>query len=284
MPPTAFKASKMSSNLDATFAQVLPDCHQELEHHLEVTARIRKADAAIAALMEGVPLDDQEPIEVPSSHATDTVHFFSLPGELRNRIYQLVLPMCTEHINPHFQNPTNPYRPRQPALLQVCKHLRGATAPLFYGNNKFDYNFSEHPYDREAFDSVAHWLRCLRGVPLKHIRVLRFSLGLRIVRRPDGGYWAVPSRPADYMYDSVDVHYMLTLTKEAIRKQIMSLAFFMRGRKKKHDVQRLFQDTKEELQKLLEIVWEGGSPATNIRTIWSVDMLWDGEETTRFEV
>ena len=78
--------------------------------------------------------------------------FFTLPPELRNRIYELLLLPNTNE-----QGPYSISRHRlNPAILNVNRQIRSESAGIFFQNNTFQ------------FSDPAICLRWLRTVPLKY--------------------------------------------------------------------------------------------------------------------
>ena len=55
--------------------------------------------------------------------------FLRLPAELRNQIYELVIP------SGHEIKQTNYQRYQLPACLHVCRYVREEVLPIFYGRN-----------------------------------------------------------------------------------------------------------------------------------------------------
>lgn len=84
----------------------------------------------------------------------------SLPPELRNRIYNLVL-VQNGTISVHLPKPDISRLEKvvkQPALLKVCKTVREEALPVFYGANRFTVN---HLFYREVpreLEVVERWL------------------------------------------------------------------------------------------------------------------------------
>ncbi|CAK4031010.1 Hypothetical predicted protein [Lecanosticta acicola] len=87
---------------------------------------------------------------------SESSSFLRLPAELRNSIYELVLPQNrTLRVNRHTK--TNNVgrivadwhrsfldrQSLQPALLYVCRQTRRETTPMFYLHNSFDVNVAE---------------------------------------------------------------------------------------------------------------------------------------------
>ena len=78
----------------------------------------------------------EEPARNPS------INFFSLPAELRNQIYELVVvnsehkPIEIKHKTEHDVDGTNDER-HQPSLSRVCRQLHNEVLPIYYGKNSF---------------------------------------------------------------------------------------------------------------------------------------------------
>lgn len=82
------------------------------------------------------PFSHDEPVTSPS------INFFSVPAELRNQIYELVV-VNSEHIPieiklkaEHDVDGTNDER-LQPSLSRVCRQLHNEVLPIYYGKNSF---------------------------------------------------------------------------------------------------------------------------------------------------
>lgn len=74
-------------------------------------------------------------------------NFFSLPRELRDQIYELVL-LHRELINP---SPESDLRQKlTPKLLRVNKTIHREASSLFYAQNRFDFSLGT-PYDVASF-------------------------------------------------------------------------------------------------------------------------------------
>ena len=84
-------------------------------------------------------------------------HFFRIPRELRDRIYELLL-LHHEPIN------KNQRRTITPALFRVNKIINHEAIPLFYSRNHFDFKFDTPEtvasflaqIGRENSDSIRH--------------------------------------------------------------------------------------------------------------------------------
>lgn len=75
------------------------------------------------------------------SFASDIIHpqpspFFSLPPELRNNIYKLVLPTGQVHTVYAKSRDLKPTM-AEPAISRTCRQIRQETLALFYGLNRF---------------------------------------------------------------------------------------------------------------------------------------------------
>lgn len=84
------------------------------------------------------------------------VGFLSLPAELRNRIYELVLITFDDENEEGGLLSTDitlrcPARVRsslgcQPSLSRTCRTIRAETLPIFYGCNEFRHSINEAPF------------------------------------------------------------------------------------------------------------------------------------------
>ena len=96
--------------------------------------------------------------------------FFSkLPAELRNQIYEQVLPIGWE-VNPS-QTPFLKYIPL-PDILHVCRQSRGEALPLFYGRNTIVITLQHmtlHRLSTQRLNSAANVLPSM-GL-WRHIRI-----------------------------------------------------------------------------------------------------------------
>ena len=61
--------------------------------------------------------------------------FFQLPAELRNQIYELVIPSDQDIVKRSVHNGARGWPGGLPALLHVCHQLREEIFPVFYGTN-----------------------------------------------------------------------------------------------------------------------------------------------------
>jgi hypothetical protein len=106
-------------------------------------------------------------------------HFFKLPRELRDRIYELVVPngkhiivekpYCTviDRDERIFDRREERFEWNEVApLLLTCKQTRSETVQMFYGTNEFVLS-DEHP---------VHWLRARMLDSRKHLRILHIEM------------------------------------------------------------------------------------------------------------
>ncbi|KAK4956605.1 hypothetical protein LTR10_006132 [Elasticomyces elasticus] len=82
-----------------------------------------KKPKAKASKSKGQRLDCAEPEEAPTS----SDHFTKLPPELRNRVYELVIPRGERILGPW----------TEPSILRVSKQIRKETSPIYYKHNEF---------------------------------------------------------------------------------------------------------------------------------------------------
>lgn len=79
--------------------------------------------------------------EVPKNDESTKCHLLALPGELRNKIYELVIP-SGEIIDARSSSWTTTDRTttriiliREPPMLQSCRQIRAKALAFFYGSN-----------------------------------------------------------------------------------------------------------------------------------------------------
>lgn len=132
--------------------------------------RVRKltAVAAMVASTDGsVTVDDQDS------------DFLRLPGELRNRIYDMAL--IADH-QPITAEPWTLYDKSghlnglQPALARCCRSLRAEALPVFYSKNAFQL----HVWPAKGRANASRWLRAI-GAPN------RAHVGSVYISRPSSG-------------------------------------------------------------------------------------------------
>lgn len=61
--------------------------------------------------------------------------FIQLPAELRNQIYELVIPSGQEIAKRHVHPKSRGWQGQLPSLLHVCRRMRKEVFPIFYGTN-----------------------------------------------------------------------------------------------------------------------------------------------------
>ncbi|KAK5739276.1 hypothetical protein LTR17_005382 [Elasticomyces elasticus] len=111
-----------------TSVEVAPKRSAEAKATVKTAAKKAKATPAKklkakASKSKRRPSDSSEPEDAP----TGSDHFTKLPAELRNRVYELVIP-CGECI-------LGPWT--EPSILCVSKQIRRETSPIYYKHNDF---------------------------------------------------------------------------------------------------------------------------------------------------
>ncbi|KAK3621093.1 hypothetical protein LTR56_023019 [Elasticomyces elasticus] len=77
-------------------------------------------------------------------------HFFKLPGEIRNHVYEAVLLK-------RFEVAIRANGPGEPALLRVCKGIRAEARSIYYGAN--DFLLVMHDFNGAAFTPFSRQFR-----------------------------------------------------------------------------------------------------------------------------
>ena len=113
---------------------------------------------------------------IPETVPPVTCHFFRLPGELRNRIYRLIVAEHFDHttvLSLLVDTSVPPsYRPLpvQPYMASTCRQIRHEVLSIFYGERTFQI-------DPEICSQglVRTWSNIMRP-SLLHLRSMRFTL------------------------------------------------------------------------------------------------------------
>lgn len=84
--------------------------------------------------------------------------FLKLPGEIRNRVYELCL------ISRTFNGSLAPVSPSQPALTRINRIVRYETLELFYASNRFRLSFRLIDPDIDSPGEEQRHLQFLRGI------------------------------------------------------------------------------------------------------------------------
>ncbi|KJX92692.1 hypothetical protein TI39_contig5831g00006 [Zymoseptoria brevis] len=100
----------------------------------------------------------------------DNCGFGKLSAELRNRIYDQVLPDDDE-IEVYSANLSKPSEDYQPPITQVCREMRAETLPMFYGRNQFvlplttedEHGTHWHVLLENSTDKAEKWLEYNTG-------------------------------------------------------------------------------------------------------------------------
>lgn len=131
------------------------------------TMHIRNKDA-----MDWTPTTDY--LELGRPKAFCDSGFGRLPGELRNRIYDLVVPSGARR-----EVIADAAACAQPVLSRVCHQLRAEILPIYYIENTFAMKI----YMCDT-DAATKWLRCLGSENAMHLRKVRVELN-RLWDYPD---------------------------------------------------------------------------------------------------
>lgn len=140
-----------------------------------------------------------------------TFPLLKLPGEIRNRIYDFCL------ISRRFDGSLEPISPRQPALTQISRVIRGETLKFFYVSNHFKISlgvvddFYGLPDDVDIPEVEHQYMRLLHGIR-NLVRNGYFDMmnGLTIQLRPIDFtmaemYWCRPTLRARILKKEPDV-------------------------------------------------------------------------------
>ncbi|KAK5721852.1 hypothetical protein LTR15_006445 [Elasticomyces elasticus] len=105
---------------------------------------------------------DQDSNEKPVTPANATPGFLRLPAELRNIIYELVLPRDNFYVSVRTTEPVYVMRclaepATIPALLATCRLIRNDTLPVFYGTNIFALRTG----NKKDFRDTLAWLQSM---------------------------------------------------------------------------------------------------------------------------
>lgn len=103
--------------------------------------------------------------------ANTNVPLLPLPAELKNRIYDSVLPTGGHYYNssprgrnvPRLKNPLKGALHRLPALLQVCRQTREEASPIYYGGQTFYYDDSNE-VSMHQVEHILAWLERLSDI------------------------------------------------------------------------------------------------------------------------
>lgn len=101
--------------------------------------------------------------------------FFRLPAELRNQIYDMVMPTGQEIVKRHILPKSRGWQGNLPPLMQVCHQLRQELFVLFYTSNLFTVclnDFLMHPKSQQRRRSSVVLLpqggtACLRNIKIE---------------------------------------------------------------------------------------------------------------------
>ncbi|KAK5113476.1 hypothetical protein LTR62_003345 [Meristemomyces frigidus] len=123
---------------------------------------------------------------------TQLTGFFSLPPELREEIYLLVLqkPHNTITMLANHTSYKSEISAAQPSLTKVCKQLRHETLPVYYNANVFLADVSEA-------DDVATAQRWLRAIGDERVKELLDLKHCRIGHTGDQGSTTMTATEAD---------------------------------------------------------------------------------------
>ncbi|KAK5718353.1 hypothetical protein LTR15_008080 [Elasticomyces elasticus] len=119
-------STKAKSSLPGTTPAVpaSPEVAPKRPAKAKATAKTTaKKPNAKASKSKRQPSDSAEPEEAPPG----TDHFTKLPAELRNRVYELVIPRGERILGPW----------TEPSILRVSKQIRKETSPIYYKHNEF---------------------------------------------------------------------------------------------------------------------------------------------------
>ncbi|KAF2173708.1 hypothetical protein M409DRAFT_15982 [Zasmidium cellare ATCC 36951] len=132
----------------------------------------------------------------PTTISKKKMNIFSLPGELRNRIYQhLVLrdaPINVVELK--WTKDRTGYLPAlipQPALAQTCKTLRQEVLSLYCAENRFQVGVTSGGHQlcmTEVSESLERWASWL-GQAAKHLRQVTISANCEIMGPKNAAYW-----------------------------------------------------------------------------------------------
>lgn len=108
---------------------------------------------------------------------------FTLPSEIRNRIYELAL----NELHPV------PIREPEPGMLHVCQQARREALPVYYGQNKFVFISHQRTNQRERDpdndDDLRQKLATLGTEAIPHIRNLRLVWSVGFVDMSPRSTW-----------------------------------------------------------------------------------------------
>lgn len=110
--------------------------------------------------------------------------FLTLPAEVRNQIYQVVVETHIDDPENAIENPTYANRPvahnrqqiAQPVLFQVCRQIRLEGLPFFYSMSKFNLIPIQAFAKNYSNRSLWLWLKHIRLANTQHIRHLHIHI------------------------------------------------------------------------------------------------------------
>ena len=117
-------------------------------------------------MIESLIVCSMKQLQAHREAANSQLSLIKLPAEIRNRIYERLVP------SNKWLTAYNRSSPTEIALLQVCRSIRADTVPMYYGNNTFalDLRTSEHRFLAYA------WINSLSVEAVNSLRKLRISV------------------------------------------------------------------------------------------------------------
>lgn len=102
-------------------------------------------------------------------HSRDVFRFLELPAELRNRVYQLVIPKDQNFVIARYMIGGTQYNcPRPPAIAQVNHQTREEALPIWRSRNIFRIITSEYDMD----NTLPEWLPKAGDSGLEHMHLI----------------------------------------------------------------------------------------------------------------